>query len=104
MQRSFDIEFTEGPDDVVAHLSGELDLVARDAIVGEVTRRMTDGVSHLMIDLGAVTFCDSSGLAALLDIKRDADRSGTRLTVRSVPEPVARLFDLADVGGWLATE
>lgn len=104
MQRSFDIEFTEGPNELVAHLSGELDLVARESIVAEVTGRLTDGVAHVVIDLGAVIFCDSSGLAALLDIKRDADRRGTRLTLRSVPGPVERLFDLADVSGWLAIE
>jgi anti-anti-sigma factor len=58
----------------------------------------------LVIDLGGVTFCDSSGLGALLDIKRAAGGAGIAMVLRSVPPPVERLLDLTDVDGWLTRE
>lgn len=104
MQGSFDMKFTHAPEELTAYLAGDLDLAARDTIVAAVTGHITDDVARVVIDLGSVTFCDSSGLSALLDIKRHADRAGASLTVRSVPEPVARILELADVGGWLRSE
>lgn len=105
MPRNFDIDVATGSDELAVTLSGELDISARDAVVGAVTRPMaTAHVSKLAIDVGEVTFCDSSGLGALLDIRQAADEAGVHMVLRNIPPPVARLLDLTDVDGWLARE
>jgi anti-sigma B factor antagonist len=110
MPKSFDIEVATDGRDVVAHLAGELDLSVRADVVAQVTGVLsadpppTEPVNRLVIDLGEVTFCDSSGLGALLDIRRAAGDAEVPMVLRAVPPPVARLLELTDVDGWLARE
>jgi anti-sigma B factor antagonist len=109
MPKSFDIEVATNGHEVVAHLAGELDLSVRADVVAQVTGVLTadppaEPVDRLVIDLGEVTFCDSSGLGALLDIRRAAGDAAVPMVLRAVPPPVARLLELTDVDGWLARE
>lgn len=107
MPRRFDIEVTDEHGEVVAHLAGELDLSVR----ADVVTRLTGAVARherpperLVIDLREVSFCDSSGLGALLDVQRAAGDAGVAVTLRSVPPAVDRLLELTDVDGWLTRE
>jgi anti-sigma B factor antagonist len=105
MPQSFDIQVTSEPTGLVVRVSGELDLSARAVLVDEVTKRMAaPDVTWLAIDVGQVTFCDSSGLGALLDIRRASGDAGIEMVLRNVPPPVARLLDLTDVDAWLTRE
>jgi anti-sigma B factor antagonist len=107
MPQSFDVQVAAGHDgSLVARVSGELDLTARTALVDAVTEPLGDGgaVKRLALDLERVTFCDSSGLGALLDIRRASNDAGVDMVLRNVPLPVARLLDLTDVDGWLRRE
>ena len=83
--------------------SGELDITVRTALVDDVGAALQEEPPRLVLDLGGVTFCDSSGLGALLDIRRLADEAGVAVVLRAVSAQVARL-DLTDVDGWLTRE
>ena len=63
-----------------------------------------DGASRLVVDMSGVTFCDSSGLGALLDVRRAAGDAGVAMVLRAVSRQVARLLDLTDADGWLTRE
>lgn len=107
MHRSFDIEINADPPAKLAvRLTGELDLVARPTVVEQVTNALANqpDAEQLVIDLGGVSFCDSSGLGALLDIQRTADQHGAVVVLRSVPATVARVLDMAGVGDVLPRE
>lgn len=107
MPRSFDIEVTSEAGDVVAHLAGELDLSVRADVVARLTDALADcrpPPKRLVVDLREVSFCDSSGLGALLDVRRAAGDAGVALTLRAVPPTVDRLLELTDVDGWLTRE
>ncbi|GAA4945878.1 STAS domain-containing protein [Actinoplanes utahensis] len=47
-------------------LAGELDLDTGDEFEEQVARVLGDRPGELIVDLGAVTFCDSSGIDVLL--------------------------------------
>jgi anti-anti-sigma factor len=51
----------------------------------------------LSIDLGAVTFLDSTGLAALLDADRAVRAVGGRLDLVNLQHPVRRVLELTGV-------
>lgn len=104
MPQSFDIDVVLEAGELVVRASGELDLNSRSVLVEKATAPLTNVVERVVVDMGDVTFCDSSGLAALLDIRRVAGGAGTTMVLRNVPAPVARLLDLTDVDGWLARE
>jgi anti-sigma B factor antagonist len=79
----------------VIALRGELDIatVSRfQAALDEVVGR--DGMRVLVTDLTALTFLDSSGLAAMLSVVRRLDRIGARLVVACANPTVLRLFEV----------
>ncbi|HEY2997452.1 MAG TPA: STAS domain-containing protein [Acidimicrobiales bacterium] len=106
MPKSFDIEVTADDGNTVAHLAGDLDLSVRAEVVTRVTAIIegTRAPTRLVLDLREVTFCDSSGLGALLDIRRAAADAAIAMVLRDVPPAVSRLLDLTDVDGWLSRE
>ncbi|MFD3513924.1 STAS domain-containing protein [Streptomyces sp. NPDC058663] len=53
---------------------------------------MADGHPHLVADLGGVTFCDSSGLGALIGIWRCAKEANGSLTLAAIPDRLGRLL------------
>jgi anti-anti-sigma factor len=59
------------------------------------------GPGDLELDLGAVTFCDSSGLNAVLAARLAAEADGRRLVVRAAGPRVRHLFDVTGAGSVL---
>jgi anti-sigma B factor antagonist len=107
MQPGFDIEISATqPTILTVTLSGELDLSARPVVTEQVTAALVDeaAIERVVVDLGRVRFCDSSGLGALLDIRRAADRSGAGIVLRSASAGVGRVLDMAGIDDLLPRE
>ncbi|MFD3721791.1 STAS domain-containing protein [Streptomyces sp. NPDC058674] len=76
------------------HLTGELDMETAPA-VRDAVRGCLDGCpAVLRIDISGVSFCDCSGLGALLWAKAEAARAGTGFHLSGpLQPPVARVLD-----------
>jgi anti-sigma B factor antagonist len=79
-------------------LSGQLDTAARDeltdVLVSQVSKR---GTATVQVDLGAVDFLDSSGIAALVWAYEVARTSGRRFCLVHVDGRNRRVLDLTGV-------
>lgn len=73
-------------------LGGELDIASVEDLVRWVELLRLDTRERLVIDLSAVTFCDSRGLSALTSLHRTLHSNGRRLTLVSVPAAVRRIM------------
>jgi anti-anti-sigma factor len=107
MQAGFDIEISgDPPKTLTVRVSGELDLAARPIVTEQVTAAVAEeaDIERVVIDLGGVKFCDSSGLGALLDIRRVAERLGAAIVLRSPSAGVARVLDIAGIDELLPRE
>jgi anti-sigma B factor antagonist len=83
----------------VVAVSGEIDLSRKSAVASALE---SDGVP-LLVDLSAVTFMDSSGLAALVAARDDGNGAAPRLALVCPPGScVRRLLDLTGVEGLFA--
>ena len=84
------------------------DRVLRVALTGEVdhhrARALMEGIdreidmrlpSRVALDLGGVTFMDSSGIAVLLRAYKRTAELGGALTVRNVPEQAGKVLRAA---------
>jgi anti-anti-sigma factor len=87
----------------VAHvtLRGELDLVGAVSVGQELGDAMARGVDALVVHLDDVTFIDSSGLRALLEAARFAERCGIALKILPGPEHVMSVVEAAGLAGRL---
>jgi anti-anti-sigma factor len=56
----------------------------------------------LILDLGDLTFCDSSGIAMFLAAREKAEAEGTALTLGNLRPSVARVFAISGVDQVLA--
>jgi anti-anti-sigma factor len=88
-----------GTDRTLISLTGEIDVDSTPLLRETVASCLLDGVRGIDIDLTAVTFCDCSGVNALLSAARRAAAAGGTVRVHHPPPMLVRLFALtgADV-------
>jgi anti-sigma B factor antagonist len=79
---------------VVVELGGELDLASAPELERHLCEIGDEKPDRLLIDLGKVSFMDSTGLALLLRAQQTAQASGYQLCLRPGSSQVQRLFEL----------
>jgi anti-anti-sigma factor len=84
-------------DHVIVAPHGELDMATVGAIEAELTRVRQSGAEHVVLDLGGLTFMDSSGLHLVLKWTAEASRDGLVFELEPGPPAVQRIFELAAV-------
>ena len=96
-------EFVDAPVPIV-RVSGELDI----STVGQLARAIhvaaTGAVKppRLIVDLMALTFCDSTGLRALIGAVKEVDVLGGRAVLAVAPDGMLdRLLDLSGLSEFL---
>jgi anti-anti-sigma factor len=67
--------------------------------VGELAERLAEAAQDddVVVDFGAVTFCDSSGIRELVIAYRRQREGGGSLQVVNISDVVRRTFDIAGV-------
>jgi anti-sigma B factor antagonist len=88
---------TDGDVTCVA-VTGEIDIATADHLRASVSLALSAShhVGELVIDLGAVTFCDSSGLQALVNARRACSE---REIAMILLEPSRRVRDVIKIAG-----
>ena len=92
---AFSINLTSAGSEAELTVVGDVDV----AVVSELEAMAQLGLdtteSHtLIVDLGAVTFIDSSGVAALVSIRNAAQAISKAVQLRNVPPAVRRVLDV----------
>lgn len=101
----FDLRVELGPVGMATvHLRGDLDLAARQPAVDGFRSIDLEPGHTLTLDLSEVTFCDSTGLLTLLEIRRRTEASGGQLILRSLPEGVRQVLDLTALSSEFAID
>ena len=80
--------------DVTLLVTGEIDMSTSGRLFDAVSGALALRPSRLVLDVGAVTFCDSQGLSVLIGLNRDAQAVSTRLVLSHVGDFLARLLDI----------
>ncbi|MEU2424947.1 STAS domain-containing protein [Streptomyces sp. NPDC007851] len=76
----------------MARVSGDMDYQTASALDAQFTGLIAGSGPFVVLDLSAVTFCDSAGLSVLLRAWRLADAAGAVLVLACVPEPLRRVL------------
>lgn len=88
------IEERELPEGLVLALSGTVDMYGSPDLKIRLDARTGGGLRRLVVDLAAVDFIDSSGLAALVSAQRRMRRSGGRLQLAALTPRVHDVLSL----------
>jgi anti-anti-sigma factor len=87
-------------DHVIVAPHGELDMATVGAIEAELMRVRRSGADHVVLDLGGLTFMDSSGLNLVSRWVAESS-DGFRFELEPGPPAVQRVFELAAMTGRL---
>lgn len=93
-------QHTDG-DLALAHVAGDLDIATAPHLRAQALALIEQGHRHLILDLAAVTFCDSSGFSALVGIFRCAKTADGSLVLAAVPDRLERMLDLTGLTAML---
>ena len=84
---------------LLLRLSGELDHHAAKGAIREMEEAIDAALPrNLVVDMGGVTFMDSSGIAVLLRTQRKMQHPGGSILVCQVPRQAKRVLDAAGIG------
>jgi anti-anti-sigma factor len=76
---------------------GELDMSTVGAVEKELKELRSAGVDTILLDLGGLTFMDSSGLHLVTRWVNEASKDGFEFELEPGPPAVQRIFDLTAV-------
>lgn len=83
---------------LLVRLQGELDIRTADSVRQMLQSELEKGTTvHLLLNLGKLTFMDSSGLGVILGRYRTLQATGGQLYLCEVPQAVRRLLELSGV-------
>jgi anti-sigma B factor antagonist len=93
--RSFAVAVNPDPDGGVrVRVAGELDLVTAPVLAQVLEQELTGGEPRrILLDVDAVDFMDSSGIATIVSARQVAARVGHDLTVRCGARHIRRVFE-----------
>jgi anti-sigma B factor antagonist len=83
-------------------LSGEMDVVSTASFGEAMTELEGSSPDRVIIDIGGLTFIDSSGINALVQAARTIESRGGRAVLASPVSHVQRVFDITHVGDVVA--
>ena len=90
------VAFTEEDRCLTAAVSGELDHHGAKEVMQALDRRIDEALPRqLTLDLGGLTFTDSSGIAVLLRAHRRVGLLGGTMTVQHVPDQAGKVLRAA---------
>jgi anti-sigma B factor antagonist len=82
---------------VRVEVTGELDLATAPELLERVRTTLVDRPGAIVLDLAGVTFCDSSGINALVDAHTLAGADGTTLRVANAQRITLRALEVTGV-------
>lgn len=96
------VDATPAPFGAVVSIAGELDIATVPHLTAALQGEPVADAEAVVVELTGVTFMDSTGLAALMTLKRDLDARGGRLLLACPEGPARLLFDVSGVDAQLA--
>ena len=89
---------TGGDREICMALSGEVDHHHARGLMTEIEREIDRELpKHVTLDLGGVTFMDSSGIALILRAQQQMQLMDGSLLVCNVPQQAKRVLDAAGI-------
>jgi len=93
------VDITTGPGagagEWLVSVRGEVDVATSPRLRNELVALMDQDARSIVLDLGGMTFIDSSGLGVLVGaLKRLREHEGESIVLRGMQDPVRRVFEI----------
>ncbi|XVQ11236.1 STAS domain-containing protein [Spirillospora sp. CA-255316] len=92
----FDVNLLRQDRCAVVRVRGEIDVVSREPFEASMSEALEAG-GPMVVDMRQVTFCDSTGLNAIVTANKRAIERGTAIALVALPPRVRRVFRITAV-------
>ncbi|MFC9977945.1 STAS domain-containing protein [Spirillospora sp. NPDC127200] len=92
----FDVHLMHHDRCTLVRVQGELDVVTRERFE-EAMLGVVDVGAPMVVDMRQVTFCDSTGLNAIVAANRRANERGTPIALIAPPPRIARILHITGI-------
>ena len=99
---SIEVALTREGDDATIRVSGEVDLATSPKLRDACLRAITESAGPVTIDLGEVTFLDSSGISVLVQAHQRLGAEGRVIRIDPVSAPVRRVIEISGLAATFA--
>ncbi|WP_171075421.1 STAS domain-containing protein [Nonomuraea basaltis] len=96
---SLSVRVMQYADYSVVVLDGELDMASGPRLVAAATEALAGERRYLLVDAAGLTFCDSDGLYALLETRREVTGAGGTMELAHVRARFRRVLDITGLSG-----
>ena len=79
----------------ILNIEGDLDYHASNDLRSELTRLMDAGTTEILVNLGKVSYIDSTGIAAFVEIAQKMKLAQGKLVFFNLPDGLKKVFQLA---------
>ncbi len=86
-------------DIVIARPEGDIDLASSPSLRSQLREVVEEATDQVVIDLEAVPYMDSSGVATLVELLQSCRQKGLDLTLCRLGERVLSVFQIARLDG-----
>jgi anti-sigma B factor antagonist len=97
--RGLKVQVEQLPGEHVVRVRGELDAATAAALQSELADTVAQAEGRIVIDLTEVPFVDSSGLGALVAVRKRALDGGTPVVLRAPHDRVRMLLEVTGLAG-----
>ncbi|WP_375492441.1 STAS domain-containing protein [uncultured Jatrophihabitans sp.] len=95
MELDIDVENAPNSGETVLVITGSVDVQSRDWLLDEGREALrTEGITGLVLDMSGVTFLDSTGIGALIDLAHDAEDHAVTFGLRNPGPRVVRILQM----------
>jgi anti-anti-sigma factor len=103
LQKPFVVEGDRAGAQVTLYVDGELDAATAPELLDAFAHHTSEPADRVWLDLSAVTFIDSSGLAALTKMHRSATEAGSNFKIADLSPTVDRLMQITGLDETIPT-
>jgi anti-sigma B factor antagonist len=97
----FLMDHKETDEEYVLYLSGELDLSAAPQLRAALESVVNRINKPFIINLKDLKYIDSTGIGIIISVLKVRDELNAPFSVREIPAPIKRLFDLTGISEFL---
>lgn len=96
----FDVEVRPADEAVLVRVTGDVDLATSPKLRAALEEAIGAGADAVRLDMGGVTFLDSSGISVLVDAQQRLQEGSSKLVLHSVSDQIKRVLEISGLGSF----
>ena len=96
----FDVEVSPADGAVLVRVTGDVDLATSPQLRAALDEAIGASPDAVRLDMGGVTFLDSSGISVLVDAQQRLQDASSKLVLHGVGDQIKRVLEISGLGSF----